>query len=581
MIDSRIPPVTLMGAFRRQWTEPEPLCRQRYPGLILGLTMIDTSQRSPLLVFGVSGRIGSGCSFVRDWLRHSLATYGYGVEVIDVTRVFLEQMDGFLVDEEPQSADTLSQTASLSAPAGRVRRLQENGNRLRRRMGNDSIAALCVNEIIRTDIEKHGVLEKGIRKAYIIDSLKHPDEVRFLRKVFRDAFCMIGVVASDRVRMKRLRERKGFDDETFELLSSIDANEGNVEYGQKAIDAVTEADYFFANDYATKEEIQTEAERLMRLVFGIEIQSPRRDEVGMQAAYKAAKRSACLSRQVGAAIFDQGGQILALGHNDVPQFRGGLYGPESDQDERCYARGGKCYNDEEKGLIVGELLSVLRDAGVLKDDVDDEVIARILRQSRIKNLIEFTRAVHAETDAIINVARAAKPGLLQATLYCTTFPCHNCAKHIIDAGIARVVYLEPYEKSLARKLHADAINAPHEERRDDKVSFDLYGGVSPTRFDHYFGTKRERKKDGKFIDRDRGRAGLLPIGAQEIEVLRSRIEHVTAKIDAVVDRVKMEGKQRQTEFPAHLRLDAEKTSMAKPRDSKVDATLTEVANGEA
>ena len=73
-------------------------------------------------------------------------------------------------------------------------------------------------------------------------------------------------------------------------------------------------------------------------------------------------------------------------------------------------------------------------------------ISQSVQNSRVRNLIEFTRAVHAETDAIITVARTATPGIVGSTLYCTTYPCYSCAKHIVDAGIVEVIYLEPYEK---------------------------------------------------------------------------------------------------------------------------------------
>lgn len=39
----------------------------------------------------------------------------------------------------------------------------------------------------------------------------------------------------------------------------------------------------------------------------------------------------------------------------------------------------------------------------------------------------------------------------------TTFPCHYCARHIVAAGIYEVQYIEPYPKSKALQLHADAI----------------------------------------------------------------------------------------------------------------------------
>lgn len=47
--------------------------------------------------------------------------------------------------------------------------------------------------------------------------------------------------------------------------------------------------------------------------------------------------------------------------------------------------------------------------------------------------------VHAELNAILN-ARSSVEGW---TLYATKFPCHECAKAVIQAGVARVVCLEP------------------------------------------------------------------------------------------------------------------------------------------
>ncbi len=80
-------------------------------------------------------------------------------------------------------------------------------------------------------------------------------------------------------------------------------------------------------------------------------------------------------------------------------------------------------------------------------------------------------------------------------MYVTTYPCHNCAKHIIDVGIKRVVFIEPYVKSLAQKLHSDAINNPLEEPSPHKVSFDNYGGLSPMRYADFFSMHGPRKSD--------------------------------------------------------------------------------------
>ena len=53
--------------------------------------------------------------------------------------------------------------------------------------------------------------------------------------------------------------------------------------------------------------------------------------------------------------------------------------------------------------------------------------------------------------------RASQP-TAGTTLYTTTFPCHNCTRHIVAAGISRVVYVKPYPKSLAFQLHYDSIS---------------------------------------------------------------------------------------------------------------------------
>jgi dCMP deaminase len=51
--------------------------------------------------------------------------------------------------------------------------------------------------------------------------------------------------------------------------------------------------------------------------------------------------------------------------------------------------------------------------------------------------------LHAEANAITKVARSSNSSI-GATLYTTASPCLECAKLIIQSGIARVVYGEEY-----------------------------------------------------------------------------------------------------------------------------------------
>ncbi len=483
---------------------------------------------SPVLVLAVSGRIGSGATFVSDKLKSCLDMFGYATEIIKVSD---------LLKEPPGQLATLPGLPPITGTRRPelMRSLQDRGDFYRKHHGIDILAGLCLHRIAELLME-NGQIRLDQRRAFIIDSLKHPGETRLFRQICGEAFLLIGVVASDLTRRDRLVQQKGFINEEFDELSLRDADDEPKE-GQHAIKTVVESDYFFANDYPKKADLLKEASRLVELIFRVGMQTPTRDEVGMQMAAEAASRSACLSRQVGAALYSSDGMVLATGHNDVPQFGGGLYGSKPDVDDRrCYAWGARCYNDKNKNEIIEQLWSLIETTvndhqETIADNTDlDELKNKlnyaIRSSSKIRSLTEFSRAIHAEMDAIISVARKSIRGLVGSTLYCTTFPCHNCAKHIIGSGIHRVVYLEPYEKSLARELHSDAINDPNSGKQPNKVTFDLYGGVSPYRFDAFFRMREDRKpRDGSglFLDHDRERHVRLPFMAQELPLLEKRL----------------------------------------------------------
>src|SRR5690606_19175210 len=109
-----------------------------------------------------------------------------------------------------------------------------------------------------------------------------------------------------------------------------------------------------------------------------------------------------------------------------------------------------------KKLVIRELYSLIKQASFSDQEFEEFLKRDDVRSSRAMDAIEYGRMVHAEMNAITDAARVGH-AIRGATLYCTTFPCHICAKHIIASGIARVVYLEPYPKSLAQELHEDAL----------------------------------------------------------------------------------------------------------------------------
>lgn len=62
------------------------------------------------------------------------------------------------------------------------------------------------------------------------------------------------------------------------------------------------------------------------------------------------------------------------------------------------------------------------------------------KEDPFKNKNNFI--VHAEMNAILNASMKVDG----STIYCTLFPCHECAKMIVQSGIKEVVYLDSWDE---------------------------------------------------------------------------------------------------------------------------------------
>jgi len=223
----------------------------------------------------------------------------------------------------------------------------------------------------------------------------------------------------------------------------------------------------------------------------------------MHTAFSAASRSFCLSRQVGASITDDSGNVLAIGYNDVPKANGGLYSFEDSADKRCFNVGNRCCtNTVNKNQ---EFVNIKNNI-VAKAKIEDEkkgVILNILKNSPFKDSIEHCRAIHAEMEALLALSRNPSRSTVGTSMYVTLQSCHNCTKHILGAGVKKVIFIEPYPKSLAQRLHSDAIEIDPinpDNPPNDKLVFIPYEGIAPLRYQEFFMRKNQIKdKAGKFL----------------------------------------------------------------------------------
>lgn len=481
------------------------------------------------LVIALVGPVGSGVSTTGDFVAKGLKDlFDYDVEIIGVSDLIEEALP--LLGVEGKDHKTI---------VDRIRFLQQQGTALRAKFGEKYLASKCISKITIHRAKSGGIKEIGNekiqvprRQAYIIDSLKHPSEIIRLREVYGDIFWVFGIFAPEKVRLKRLLGLTGIEEAEAKEIIKIDEEEGP-SHGQRVRDTIQASDYFVRNDEKNRDRLAVVILRYLKILFGVEVVTPLPDETAMYNAAAAAAGSACLSRQVGAAIYSVEGELIGKGRNDVPKFKGGLYGyQDGEKDNRCYKWKEKiCHNDAHKERLYQQIFFQLSDSGLLKGkkSKDFNDVKTALKSTDIKDLVEFSRAVHAEMDALICVARGAKSGLIGGTLYCTTFPCHSCARHIVASGITRVVYVEPYPKSLAITLHEDAITSLDQE--DSRVKFLQYEGVAPKNILRLFGNKKGRKKDGKAVEIDPKKAS--PASHSPLDSFLTREQIVLKELERV------------------------------------------------
>jgi deoxycytidylate deaminase len=453
--------------------------------------------KDPEIFFAIVAPVGADVDRVCDGLSEVLKTFDYQLELIRVIEQ-LKQFGKFLKNESEPLDEKIE---------GRM----NAGDEFRDKAGRmDALAILAVSKVLEFRGQRQSKVKAIPRQAYLFRSLKRPEEVTALRRIYGSNFILIGVHAGREERIENLAEgiaksrfsaqRDQFRDKAEKLILRDESDEQKAA-GQRLRSAFALADFFL--DSSDPQAISRDLERFLNLLFGKPVVTPTPDELGMAHAYVAAMRSGEMGRQVGSAITDRNGNILAVGTNEVPKAHGGYYWDGESYDKRDWNLGFDS-SDRFKTSSLGELLQVLSSEKMLsvalrKLSTPEQLVklAPVLKQTRYMQLIEFIRAVHAEMGALVDAASRGVP-VLGCTMYVTTFPCHECARHIVAAGISRLVYIQPYAKSLALEQHGDAIQLDT-AGDPNKIPFVPFLGVAPGNYADIFSMPERKGNDGKVI----------------------------------------------------------------------------------
>lgn len=480
----------------------------------MDVQMSQNIDEGPELFIGLASAVGTNLDRVVTKLDQVLQSVRYRMHEIKLASL-LKELPGYRDKLLFEPADNYLETHMTV------------GNDVRKATGrNDALSILAIGEVQKLRQESGATEGKALgRHAYVFRSLKHPEELKTLRKIYGNAFYLIAAYSPHDRRRDHLAHRiarSHNDTQTAnyfheaERLMLRDLQELDLGYGQNLRDTYHRADIFL--DTTNEEILSQSVSRFVELLFENTLHTPSRAEYSMFHAKAAALRSAELGRQVGAAISRDNGDIVAVGTNEVPRTGGGLYWAGDMPDMREFALGCDS-SDENKRNLVGDTLNKLKQAGWLSPVQSNKDVSRLVdealdgekpvlsNQSLIRNIIEYGRAVHAEMAAIVEAARRGV-SIAGCTIYVVAFPCHLCARHIVAAGIKRVVYIEPYPKSLAAELYPDSIKVESGGSTSEYVLFEPFVGVAPRQYMRLFETGVRKDSKGNAILFDPSKADV-------------------------------------------------------------------------
>jgi len=268
--------------------------------------------------------------------------------------------------------------------------LIEGGRRIRREQGLDALARRVAQQFTN-----------GLNQ--VVDSIRNPEEVRFLRTLKN--FYLLAVEASADVRFERARVRArpgdAIDIESFEEAEKRELVSDDPS-AQQLIETIKMADFTLENDGV----IDSLKGRVVEIFREAATRNSRPgwDEYFMKIADVVASRSSCVKRHV-AAVVVKDRRIVSTGYNGTPR------GTSNCNEGGCP----RCLSLAPSGSGLGDCL-----------------------------------CSHAEENAIVQ-ASFHGVSLKGTTIYSTFSPCLICTKMIINAGIAKVVYRGDYPLPQAAK----------------------------------------------------------------------------------------------------------------------------------
>ena len=397
-------------------------------------------------IINVSRKIRSiRCEYTRNLM---IANIIYQVYLNDIPRI-MKELKKNLSDFSIGNDCKKSQLYTLL--------LQEFGNNIRSsgdpfKSSFNSNCFLRFTERINSIIKAIKYLNKNVhnRPTFIcIDAIRNPFEAAFFRERYR-AFYLIAVSTDDSSRIRRLSHLTKDEIVSLDEIEYPEKIENEKKFYHQNVAACLEiADIYIYNPEVENENYFFLTEQIIKyliLIWHPGLITPTAVERCMQIAVNAKLNSGCLSRQVGAVVTDGDYSVKSVGWNDVP--KGQIPCNLRDCKQYLKNKDEETYSDYEitNSDFTDAMNAVLKkvDYSRLQGRTYPYCFKDVYNGIKGKDNQVYTRALHAEENAFLQIAKYGGEGVKNGFLFTTASPCELCAKKAYQLGIKKIYYIDPY-----------------------------------------------------------------------------------------------------------------------------------------
>lgn len=331
----------------------------------------------------------------------------------------------------------------------------------------------------------------------IIDRLKNSYELMYFREKY-SGFYMINSSRNEKDRLKLVKDKlqksesKTNSEQNFSFLKKLDDTEYLADEFKKGEfdsydieNCVQKSDYHVVirNSYSFDEIISNCKEvadqqknnkigrtnetyiyqpfilQVLKLVALIQqpgLVTPTYIERIMQSAYNAKLNSGCISRQVGAVVTDGHFSVKGIGWNDVPDGQTSCANRDlrdlvnSTDDSFTNFENGKTEHKYIDGKSFNE--KIKSDFSKKASEVENSLKGRpcsfcfksFHNSYEAKENQVHTRSLHAEENAMLQIAKFGGQPLKGGNLFTTASPCELCSKKAYQLGVKNIFFIDLY-----------------------------------------------------------------------------------------------------------------------------------------